>query len=69
MTRRFPFGGLGAGGALLIVVLSACSDSPSNDTVIAADVFVGADGQFVDAHPLQPGGKLFATKGRACLEK
>ena len=49
MTRRFPFGGLGAGGALLIVVLSACSDSPSNDTVIAADVFVGADGVTVES--------------------
>ncbi len=48
MTRRFPLVGLAVGPALLILALSACSDSPVDDAPEAADVFVGADGVIVD---------------------
>lgn len=43
MTRRFPLGVPGVGIALLFLALSACSDSPADDTPENADVFVGAD--------------------------
>lgn len=49
MTRRFPFGGPGLGTALLVLALSACSESPTEDTPAALDVFVGADGVTVEA--------------------
>ncbi len=49
MTRRFPIGGPVVGAALLVFALSACSNSPAEDTPAEADVFVGADGIVVEA--------------------
>lgn len=49
MTRRFPLAGLGVGAVLLILVVSACTDSSADDPAVEAKVFVGADGVVVEA--------------------
>jgi len=49
VTSRFPLGGLALGSALLVLALSACSETPAGDTMSAPDVFVGADGVVVDS--------------------
>ena len=49
MTYRFRLVGMGIGAALLALVISGCSVSPSESPDARDDVFVGVDGVAIDA--------------------